>query len=203
VSVLTLIAFQSLLPRNHPEQPIPLDLDVKLRIFTLARDLWNYPHPQTTIPAGPNTPPLQRIGIDFMRMCSVASHRVSETRWFDVGGRFMIQSALQEVRERVMDPVTLPRFSRWTPNTPEQRSKWWDVREGYAAEVPESMEDHAAWETLNQQYPFGHFKAIVVEFLFELMTTLDPPILLQLERGQLDGLTSEETQQLMKEAGMI
>lgn len=113
----------------------------------------------------------------------------------------MIQSALQGVREGV--EVSLRQFSTWTPDTSERRSKWWDVRESYAAEIPDDLGDRAAWETLNQQHPFAHFKAIVVEFLFELMTTLDAPILLQLERGKLDGWTAEETQQLMEEAGMI
>ncbi|OKP02848.1 hypothetical protein PENSUB_6920 [Penicillium subrubescens] len=189
------------------KQPIPLELDVKLRVFALAHDLWNYPDPQTTAtPASAsaatnNSPALARIGIDFLRMCQVAAHRVSETRWFDVGGRFMIQSALLGVRQGV--PVSLRQFSTWTPDTPERRSKWWDVRESYAAEIPDDLGDRAAWVTLDQQYPFAHFKAIVVEFLFELMTTLDAPILLQLERGKLDGWTPEETQQLMKEAGMI
>ncbi|KAF3403807.1 hypothetical protein F1880_010244 [Penicillium rolfsii] len=194
--------FQALLRRKHPEQPIPSELDVKLRIFALARDLWNYPYPQITTAAATNSAPaLERMGLDFLKMCQVAAHRVSETRWFDVGGRFMVQSALQEVRQGV--PVSLRQFSAWTPDTPERRSKWWDVCESYKAEVPDDLGDCTAWETLNQRYPFAHFKAIVVEFLSELMTTLDAPVLLQLERGKLDGWTVEETHQLMTDAGII
>lgn len=188
---------------TQPETPLPLDLDIKLQILAIAYQLWNYPHPPTTArAAGDHNPRLIRIGIEFMDMCMVAVSKVSETRWFDTGARFMTQAVLEEHHEGNMHPEALDRFYAWKPSGPERSSKWSSVLEHYAEELPDPAGAPAAWETLRQKYPFAELKAIVVAFLLELMTTLDPPILIQLEQGKLGSLTTAETQQLKERVGI-
>lgn len=187
----------------QPETQLPLDLDIKLRILTVAYQLWNYTLPPATPRAGgdPN-PRLASIGIEFMDMCAVAVSKVSETRWFDTGARFMTQAVLEEQRDGTARPEALDRFYAWKPSGPERNLKWSSAFERYAAELPDSAGGPAAWETHQQRYPFAEFKAIVVAFLFELMTTLDPPVLIQLEQGKLGSLTTAETQQLKERIGI-
>ncbi len=190
----------------QPETPLPLDLDIKLRILAVAYQLWNYSLRTATPPTPPtpddHNPRLASIGIEFMDMCAVAVSKVSETRWFDTGARFMTQAVLEEQRDGAARPEALDRFYAWKPSGPERNLKWSSSLERYAAELPDSVGVHAAWETLQQRYPFAEFKAIVVAFLFELMTTLDAPVLIQLEQGKLGSLTTAETQQLKERVGI-
>lgn len=202
-SVLTSAAFRAVMSTSQPETPLPLDLDIKLRILTVTYQLWNY----TLRPATAPTPDdhnlrLASIGIEFMDMCAVAVSKVSETRWFDTGAQFMTQAVLAEQRDGTARPEALDRFYAWKPSGLEQNLKWSSVLEHFAAELPDSVGLHAAWETLQQRYPFAEFKATVLAFLFELMTTLDQPVLIQLEQGKLGSLTTAETQQLKERAGI-
>lgn len=189
--------------KAQPETPLPVDLDIKLRILTVAYQLWNYTlRPATPPPPDDHSLRLESIGIEFMDMCAVAVSKVSETRWFDTGARFMTQAVLEEQRDGTARPEALDRFYAWKPSGLERNLKWSNALKRYAAELPDSVGVPAAWETLQQRYPFAEFKAIVVAFLFELMTTLDPPVLIQLEQGKLGSLTTAETRQLKERVGI-
>lgn len=171
-------------------------------MLTIAHQLWNYPDPQSlTHIADDDTPPLMNIGIEFLKMCAVAVDNVHEKRWFDVGAEFMLQSVLQELREGNTHPQALDKFRAWNPSGDELISMWTDYRERRAALIPDSTEDYAAWEALDEQFTFGYFKEMVMTFLFDLMAVLDPPILVQAELGQINGMTPEETEELKQRCG--
>lgn len=202
VYALTIVALKAVIATHQPDSPLPLDLAIKLRIFDLVCLLWNYPHPDTTRRAqGDKTPYLKDIGDQFLGLGSLAVSKVSETRWFDLGARFMIQAALEEHFLEITPRGALRTFYSWHPNGNQRISRWSDVREHYAADIPDSPDDEAGWESLYHGYSWAPFKATVIDFLFELMTTLDPPILIQLEQGKLGTLTPAETQQLKQRIG--
>ncbi|OOQ86865.1 hypothetical protein PEBR_19449 [Penicillium brasilianum] len=195
-------SLKAVIATHQPDSPLPLDFAIKLRIFDLVCLLWNYPHPDTTRRAqGDKTPYLKDIGDQFLGLGSLAVSKVSETRWFDLGARFMIQAALEEHFLEITPRGALRTFYSWHPNGDQRISRWSDVREHYAADIPDSPDDEAGWESLYHGYSWAPFKATVIDFLFELMTTLDPPILVQLERGKLGSLTPAETQQLKQRIG--
>ncbi|KAL4805242.1 hypothetical protein BDV18DRAFT_140482, partial [Aspergillus unguis] len=70
------------------------------------------------------------------------------------------------------------------------RSTGEDAIESYAIEVAAQLHNNEDWSTK------------VYDLLVDIMQLLEAPILLQLERGQLEGLTRAETQQLKERAGL-
>ncbi|KAJ5537926.1 hypothetical protein N7494_007405 [Penicillium frequentans] len=144
---------------------------------------------------------LSTIGLGFMGLCSTASAKVSETRWFDTGARFMVQAVLEGRREGIQPSEDLHKLCSWTPSEPAQISKWGIARQRYAGELSDASAINKA-QSVALRYPLLEFKAIVGSFLCDLMTTLDAPILIQVERGQLEGLSPEETQRLKARVGL-
>ncbi|EPS26556.1 hypothetical protein PDE_01493 [Penicillium oxalicum 114-2] len=234
-------AFKSAMTTAYPETLLPRDLEIKIQILSIAHHFWNYPdhtaksscpqesnpsassHPTTGTNDRPPRPHLASIGIDFVEMCSVAVSKVSHTRWFDLGGRFMLQARMEEHREGHVRTAAIPWFYAWMPNSPDLREKWTVVRDRYAAELPQSPSSslssssmasfqekanpmgngtEEAWRQAQDKFPFVEFKRMVIMFLVELMMTLDQPILLQLECGKLGHLTVAETSQLMERIGI-
>ncbi|PYH95197.1 hypothetical protein BO71DRAFT_398201 [Aspergillus ellipticus CBS 707.79] len=57
-------------------------------------------------------------------------------------------------------------------------------------------------DTLLMESPRNTLEGLVSRFLAYLMKTLDPPVLIQIERGQLVGLSREETKRLKDRAGV-
>lgn len=135
-----------------------------------------------------------------MDLCSTAAHKVSETRWFDTGAQFLVQAVLEEQRAAKVPSEELPRFCSWAPGEPAKNSRWTDVRQRYIDELPDP--DQAITARVALKFPSPEFRDTVTEFLIDLMTTLDPPILIQLEQGQLGNLTRDETRRLKARVGL-
>jgi hypothetical protein len=144
---------------------------------------------------------LSTIGLEFMDLCSTASGKVSETRWFDTGVRFMVQAVLEGQREEIQPSEDLPKLCSWTPSESAQISKWEVARQRYAGVLSDASAINKS-QSVALKYPLLEFKAIVGTFLRDLMTTLDAPILIQVERGRLDGLSPEETRRLKARVGL-
>lgn len=136
-----------------------------------------------------------------MGLCSTASEKVSETRWFDTGARFMVQAVLEGQREGIQPSEDLLKLFSWTSSESAQISKWGIARQRYAGELADASSINKS-QSVALKYPLLEFKAIVGSFLRDLMTTLDAPILIQIERGRLDGLSPEETQRLKARVGL-
>ncbi|KAJ5798217.1 uncharacterized protein N7503_007513 [Penicillium pulvis] len=195
----SLQGFRTLLASTHLETPLPQDLAIKLQLLTVADQLRQY------IAQGNQNlvenMRLSTIGMRFMGLCSTASAKVSETRWFDTGVRFMVQAVLEGRREEIQPSEDLHKLCSWTPSEPAQISKWEIVRQRYAGELSDASQTNKA-QSVALKSPLPEFIAIVGTFLRDLMTTLDAPILIQVERGQLEGLSPEETQRLKARVGL-
>ncbi|PYH41152.1 uncharacterized protein BP01DRAFT_186981 [Aspergillus saccharolyticus JOP 1030-1] len=63
-----------------------------------------------------------------------------------------------------------------------------------------SLEMHL--KNMSSILPAAQLAHAVIDYLVNMMKSLDPPILLQLERGKLDGLTREETRLLKARIGL-
>ncbi|KAJ5639852.1 uncharacterized protein N7484_007714 [Penicillium longicatenatum] len=187
------------LASTHLETPLPQDLAIKLQLLTVADQLRRYMAQGYQFPRDHLR--LPTIGMAFMDLCSTASAKVSETRWFDTGARFLVQAVLEDQREGSPSSEDLPKLCSWTPSEPAQISMWVIARQRYAGVLSDASASNKA-QSIALQYPLLEFKAVVGTFLRDLMTTLDAPILIQVERGQLDGLSAEETQRLKARVGL-
>lgn len=191
------IAFRSTMQSEISSQ----DLDIKLRVLGVAHRIRHYMPTQEQHSRGA-CPPLSEIGIEFMDLCAAAVHKVSETRWFDIGARFMVQAVLEEQPEGSPPSDSLSKLCAWAPNDPARNLKWMRIRQSYTKDLPNHVDISAARIDLNRKFPFEEFRFFVLVFLFDLMTTLDSPLLIQLERGQVGNLTRDETQRLKERVGL-
>lgn len=137
-----------------------------------------------------------------MDLCATAISKVSETRWFDIGAQFLMQASLEELHEQNSFSDMQNTLSTWNPPDPTQIPRWIGVRQRYVRELPEFGDISTVRGLLAEKFPFEEFRTSTFIFLFDLMTTLDPPLLVQLERGQLGQLSRAETQLLKERIGM-
>ncbi|CAL5866629.1 uncharacterized protein PFLUO_LOCUS838 [Penicillium psychrofluorescens] len=161
-------------------QPDP-DLAIKLRLFSVADLHRRYIAAAQRGSHEDRLPSLALIGTEFMNLCLAASHKVSESRWFDIGSRLISQAKLDEGRT----PALLT-FKNWASGVPNIDSQWKRKYTKYAG----------------MRHTLTELDGIVLEFFSDLMATLDAPILIQLERGKLGNLSRVETQELKARVGM-
>ncbi|KAJ5469443.1 hypothetical protein N7539_009061 [Penicillium diatomitis] len=152
--------------------------------------------------------PLGTIGLDFLELCDRASAKVSPTRWFDLGARFVVQSELEDY-PTCHDGMSsrAAELFQWLPRNPDLKPKWVAMQGQYVLraniyELEDGDERNAMWEQLKDENPFDKFRSMVIAFVDDLMDTLDPPVLLQLECGKLGSLTEAETRELKERIGM-
>ncbi|KAL2001251.1 hypothetical protein VTN02DRAFT_1982 [Thermoascus thermophilus] len=82
-------------------------------------------------------------------------------------------------------------------------SSWWKKRAEYMDRLqPESgVSHHIHLENLSNAFPIFQFEGMIIDFLTHLIESLEVPVLLQLERGQLGGLSRTESENLKKRVG--
>lgn len=190
---LTVTAFQCLTTETAS---LDIDLSIKLDLLWVANSLRCHSHQAKQ---GGNSHSLANIGTRFMDLCLAASSKVSESRWIDVGAQFVLQATLHEQSEGTTISNDLDQLRSWTSDNAARNAQWehtWLSELSRYAVLPKD-----AQVSPEQKYPFTLFKAMVMEFLLDLMTTLDPPILIQLECGKLGNLSRTETQKLLERAG--
>jgi hypothetical protein len=67
---------------------------------------------------------------------------------------------------------------------------------------PFGTADPMSREELDETFPPEALQDRFVDFFEDFMDILDVPLLLQLEHGQLEGLTREETRQILEYCGL-
>ncbi|KAI9928079.1 hypothetical protein MW887_002931 [Aspergillus wentii] len=98
----------------------------------------------------------------------------------------------------------LNEYIAWTATNFDQAQKW--SKEcakyiKYLRPLPGTLlQDHL--QVVSANMSGSRFAETVVDFLTDLMRTLEPPVLIQLERGKLGGLSRAETQQLKERVGL-
>ena len=175
------------------------DLQLKLKILDLADGIRTY----TTPTAGRR--PLVDLALDFMNLCSFAVAKVSKTRWFEIGA-ICTRLAVADYQIQTNDddghpPEGLLKLCSWAPDDPGLSSRWTDVQWKFVDKPPTA----GGIPTVSSPVPQltgSDLLMMMGEFLYDLMMTLDEPILIQLERGRLRDLTREETNSLLERVGM-
>ncbi|KAJ5372130.1 hypothetical protein N7517_004136 [Penicillium concentricum] len=184
---------------HHLSGPLPWDLDLKLRIFYLSNLLLHWDPPKDRDLG--HFVPLSDIAVQFMDLCHSAIDNVSRRRWFDLGAHFMVHAMLEE---QARFPDQLQRLCNWRTND-DELDIWWEVsRTMFLEHVPPPFgtADPMSREELEKTFPPQFLQNRFVDFFVDFMDILDVPLLLQLEHGQLEGLTREETQQVREYCGL-
>ncbi|KAJ5366934.1 hypothetical protein N7541_000875 [Penicillium brevicompactum] len=145
-----------------------------------------------------NFVPLSDIGVKFMNLCRFARDNVSWTRWFDLGARFMIHAIIEE-GERLPEPLN--KLRNWETKTNPIDAHWEVSRTLFLEHMPSpyGTTGPATREQLDTLFPLSELESEFTGFVEDFMDILDAPLLLQLEQGQLQGWTPEETRRIRLE----
>lgn len=141
---------------------------------------------------------------EFMKLCTIAKGKVSGTRWVDIVAQFMMQAATEEFHWGHQVPETFNGCLPWDLDDRSQTLIWKQARAKYMRHLqPErGMSLEAYFQATSNERVLRRLKSAVVDFLSDLVKTLDPPVLVQLERGQLGKLSRAETEQLKIRVGI-
>ncbi|KAJ5219786.1 hypothetical protein N7468_008990 [Penicillium chermesinum] len=164
------------------------DVQIKTRILAVADGLRKHTHTEA-----PDRKALPALGLEFLELCATVVERVSKKRWFDVGALWIYLATKEyQYGDDVSPSEDLLKLCSWVPNDPGLSLRWAQVRWKYVSE-PSNPGD------IPYRLPIlaTTSRQTCREFLYDLMATLDAPILIQLERGKLGDLTRAETQDLL------
>ncbi|KAJ5306647.1 hypothetical protein PENANT_c003G09149 [Penicillium antarcticum] len=188
--------FHSIIEGHQLEYALPSDLDLKLQIFHIVNSYCRYTPPSDCRHLL-NFTPLSHIAVEFMQFCYASIEHVSRTRWFDLGAHIMAHAILEE-KDRFPEP--LRRLCSWTTDDDELNA-YWEVSCGMFLEhipPPYGTAAPASREELDRIFDVQLLHDRFTGFVEDLMEVLDAPLLVQLEQGQLIGLTREETQRVIE-----
>lgn len=138
----------------------------------------------------------------FMRLCTIAKEKVSVTRWVDIVAQFAMQAAADQFHQHGSgSSELLDKCLSWEPEDQYQTAilKESKVNCHLQMQACASMETHL--DMISNTRSLSQLESVVCEFLSDLMEVLEPPVLLQLERGQLGKLSRTETEQLKSRIG--
>lgn len=182
------------LPPLHSGNPATLE----------TQSHWQYSYPLTaefqSITATGASRAVTKAAAEFETLCNVAHAIVSESRKAEITAQFIAQAALEEYQ--LSGGVDPSKYLTWASEALGQTP---DLRQStvkFVASLVDkaSCTDHQ--EGLLTENGARQFEAYLLEFVSDLMQVLEPPILIQLERGALSGMSREETQLLKHKVGM-
>lgn len=89
-------------------------------------------------------------------------------------------------------------------NTAREVPEWDEIKSAYLEELADSG-DGSLWRHLEKVadlYPIKEFEATILQLISGLAASLPAPILAQLEKGSLDGMSTGETQAFLRSCGL-
>lgn len=149
--------------------------------------------------------PLFNIIREFIAICTCAASKVSETPWFNITGQLVMHGIIEEIRvSGNLSSEDLGTRLAWAPDASKE-PKWTRNLFNYMdyLQPPAGVHPRIHLEGISNEFPFFQLEGILIDFLFSLMKKLDPPVLVQLERGKLNGMTRAETQMLKRRVGFV
>ncbi|KAB8215179.1 hypothetical protein BDV33DRAFT_181349 [Aspergillus novoparasiticus] len=205
-------AIESVLPHSGL---LPDDIGVKVRLFEFANALRCYPDARITSRARGTrlscsrywsegkSISLSELAGTFITLCCTVGARLSEATWADTAAQFVMQSAIDEYRKSE-SPASLSKHITWARKLSVQTAK---MNQAFTEcishlQPPDGTPLNVHMRTVSARFPINKFKYSVFDTLVNIMKVLEPPVLLQLERGQLWGLSRTETKQLKDRVGL-
>ncbi|RHZ53078.1 uncharacterized protein CDV56_106824 [Aspergillus thermomutatus] len=141
----------------------------------------------------------------FISLCIVANDHVSDTNWADIAAQLMLKAASEKHESYgITTSDTFHELIDQVPETVRKTPEWQQVADKYETylQPPLGVLPSRHLETTLKHLHTHQLGTIIIEFLLDLMRRLNPPLLLQLERGKLYGLSRAETQRLKAKVGL-
>ncbi|GIK00998.1 hypothetical protein Aspvir_005030 [Aspergillus viridinutans] len=143
---------------------------------------------------------LPAIAYAFISVCIVANDHLSNTNWADIAAQLMLKAASEKHGSHgSTTPDIFYELIAQAPEALKKQPDWQRVADKYETYLQPPL---GLLETALKRLPTHQLGTIIIEFLFDLMRCLNPPVLLQLERGKLYGLSRAETQGLKTKVGL-
>ncbi|GFF26799.1 hypothetical protein IFM46972_01892 [Aspergillus udagawae] len=145
------------------------------------------------------------IAYAFISLCIVANNHLSDTNWADIAAQLLLKAAFEKLGSHGgITPDIFYELIAQAPETLKRKPDWQRVADKYETylQPPLGVLPSKDLETPLKRLPTHQLGTIIIEFLFDLMRCLNPPVLLQLERGKLYGLSRAETQGLKAKVGL-
>lgn len=149
--------------------------------------------------------PLSWIIREFIDLCVTTTMKESDSHWLDIAAQLTAQAIAEEfwIFASVSSEELHGRLI-WVPSDPSMTVEWDRLCEKYMNRL--QLPPDTPWEVRPEETPTAlplyHLEEVVIDFLLNLMKSLDAPVLVQLERGKLGGLTRAETQSLKDRIGI-
>ncbi|KAB8199335.1 hypothetical protein BDV34DRAFT_207023 [Aspergillus parasiticus] len=205
-------AIESVLPHSGL---LPDDIGVKVQLFEFANALRCYPDARITSRARGTrlscsrywsegkSISLSELAGTFITLCYTVGARLSEATWADTAAQFVMQSAIDEYRKSE-SPASLSKHITWARKISVQTA---NMNQAFTEcishlQPPDGTSLNVHMRTVSARFPINKFKYSVFDTVVNIMKVLEPPVLLQLERGQLWGLSRTETKQLKDRVGL-
>ncbi|KAE8399329.1 hypothetical protein BDV37DRAFT_234687 [Aspergillus pseudonomiae] len=202
-------AIESVLPNSGR---LPDDIQVKVRLFEFANTFRCYPDGCITSQAResrlsfsrnwPEENPisLSELAGSFISLCYAVGARLSEATWANTAAQFVMQAAVEEY-QKSQSSDSLNKHITWAESQMANMNQAFIEYMSYL-QPPDGTSLNVHMRTVSANFPMDKFKCAVFDTLVKIMKVLEPPVLIQLERGQLWGLSRAETKQLKDRVGL-
>ena len=203
------LAIESVLPNSGR---LPDDIQVKVRLFEFANTFRCYPDGCITSQAResrlsfsrnwPEENPisLSELAGSFISLCYAVGARLSEATWANTAAQFVMQAAVEEY-QKSQSSDSLNKHITWAESQMANMNQAFIEYMSYL-QPPDGTSLNVHMRTVSANFPMDKFKCAVFDTLVKIMKVLEPPVLIQLERGQLWGLSRAETKQLKDRVGL-
>ncbi|KAL5361883.1 hypothetical protein BJX96DRAFT_90789 [Aspergillus floccosus] len=184
-SIATIYAFKRLIP--DPEL-MPEDVHTKLKILELADEIRRCAPPAAILR-------------NYVSLCCTRHPR---RQWTGVACQLIAQGAITAAKEpgtTLREGLNTHIAMTETPPSEERTSDATTQITSYFEPPPGTSLD-AHIKRISTNLTPGKLRQELFNTLLDIMKMQDPPILIQLERGKLAGLSRAETQQLKERAGI-
>ncbi|KAL4911822.1 hypothetical protein BDW62DRAFT_42085 [Aspergillus aurantiobrunneus] len=174
-----------------PTQDLPMDIQIKAQVLEIIK-IFN-----TAVRARPIM--LANMAHSFVSACESANKDVLQPYATEVATHLCIHAAFRMYRDS--NNGSSKGFDKYLARLPEGEGK---APEYITQTLPSiGISEKACLETIRQTVRVNESgPTIPLDTLVNIMQLLEPPVLLQLERGKLKGLSRAKTQQLKQRVGM-
>ncbi|PLN77985.1 hypothetical protein BDW42DRAFT_187718 [Aspergillus taichungensis] len=201
---------------TSPFEEISNDLRIKIQLLNVITTFYRYTGPDQTTASDAQRPPLHtesqsttatgdsraviKAAAEFDTLCNVAHAIVSGSRKEEITAQFIAQAAREEYQ--LSGGVDPSMYLAWASEALSQTPGLRQSTVEFVASLVDRVSRADSREGLFTEPGARQLEAYLLEFVSDLMQVLEPPILIQLERGVLSGMSREETQLLKHKVGM-
>ncbi|PLB51759.1 hypothetical protein P170DRAFT_85837 [Aspergillus steynii IBT 23096] len=148
-------------------------------------------------------PPLSEIVTQFILLCNNASTKTQGEKPRRITARLLMQAALEELPLPERSPESLDQqLLKAVENLNAALTRQLGIDMANYWSPPGGISLATQVETFSREMPLPRLQDAIVDFVSGLIEGLEAPVLVQLERGQLQGLNRAETQQLKDRVGL-